>query len=65
VLLVLDQCEHLADACAVMAEALLRTCPQLRILATSRHVLGVTGEVTIAVPPMTVPADIGPAAVSR
>lgn len=57
VLLVLDQCEHLADACAVMADALLRACPGLRIVATSRHVLGVAGEVTVAVPPLTVPAD--------
>jgi predicted ATPase/DNA-binding NarL/FixJ family response regulator len=56
-LLVLDGCEHLADACAVMADALLRSCPELRIIATSRHVLGVAGEVTIAVPPMTVPAE--------
>jgi len=54
---VLDGCEHLADACAVMADALLRGCPGLRIIATSRHVLGVAGEVTIAVPPMTVPAE--------
>jgi predicted ATPase/DNA-binding NarL/FixJ family response regulator len=60
VLLVLDGCEHLADACAVMADALLRGCPELRIIATSRHVLGVAGEVTIAVPPMTVPAEGGP-----
>jgi predicted ATPase/DNA-binding NarL/FixJ family response regulator len=60
-LLVLDQCEHLADACAVMADALLRPCPALRILATSRHVLGVAGEVTVAVPPMTVPPASGPA----
>ena len=60
----LDQCEHLADACAVMADALLRGCPDLRIIATSRHVLGVTGEVTVAVPPMTVPAD-GPARGAR
>jgi non-specific serine/threonine protein kinase len=60
-LLVLDQCERLADACAVLADALLRTCPVLRIIATSRHVLGVTGEVTVAVPPMTVPAEDGPA----
>jgi predicted ATPase/DNA-binding CsgD family transcriptional regulator len=59
-LLVLDQCEHLADACAVMADGLLRACPGLRIIATSRHVLGVTGEVTVAVPPMTVPAGIDP-----
>ena len=61
VLLVLDGCEHLADACAVMADALLRACPELRIIATSRHVLGVAGEVTVAVPPMTVPAEAGPA----
>jgi predicted ATPase/DNA-binding CsgD family transcriptional regulator len=57
VLLMLDQCEHLADACAVMADALLRACPGLRIVATSRHVLGVAGEVTVVVPPMAVPAD--------
>jgi predicted ATPase/DNA-binding CsgD family transcriptional regulator len=56
-LLVLDQCEHLADACAVMADALLRGCPGLRIIATSRHVLGVAGEVIVAVPPLTVPAE--------
>ena len=61
VLLVLDGCEHLADACAVMVDALLRGCPGLRIIATSRHVLGVAGEVTIAVPPMTVPAEGSPA----
>jgi len=61
ILLVLDQCEHLADACAVMADALLRGCPELRIIATSRHVLGVAGEVTVAVPPMTVPAEGQPA----
>ena len=57
VLLVLDGCEHLADACAVMVDALLRGCPGLRLIATSRHVLGVAGEVTIAVQPMTVPAE--------
>jgi non-specific serine/threonine protein kinase len=59
VLLVLDQCEHLADACAVLADSLLRGCPGLRIMATSRHVLGVAGEVTVPVPPMTVPAIDG------
>ena len=61
VLLVLDGCEHLADACAVMTDALLRGCPGLRMLATSRHVLGVAGEVTISVPPMAVPAEGGQA----
>ena len=55
-LLVLDNCEHLLDACAVLAGALLRACPDLRILATSRQVLGVPGEVTFPVPPMSVPA---------
>jgi predicted ATPase/DNA-binding CsgD family transcriptional regulator len=54
-LLVLDNCEHLLDACAVFAGAVLRACPGVRILATSRQALGVTGEVTVAVPPLPVP----------
>ena len=62
VLLVLDQCEHLAEACAVMADALLRACPGLRIVATSRHVLRVAGEVTVVVPPMAVPTNCSSAA---
>src|SRR3712207_3060598 len=45
VLLVLDNCEHLIEACAELAAALLRSCPRLRILATSREALGITGEV--------------------
>jgi predicted ATPase len=53
-LLVLDNCEHLLDACAVLARALLRACPELRILVTSRQVLGVPGEVTFPVPPLSV-----------
>ena len=40
-LLVLDNCEHLLDACAVLASTLLRACPNLRLLATSRQALGV------------------------
>jgi predicted ATPase/DNA-binding CsgD family transcriptional regulator len=56
-LLVLDNCEHLLDACAILAGALLRSCPGLRILATSRQVLGVTGEVTVPVPPLPVPPE--------
>jgi predicted ATPase len=56
VLLVVDNCEHLRDACAVLAGALLRACAELRILATSREVLGVSGEVTFPLPPMPVPA---------
>jgi predicted ATPase/class 3 adenylate cyclase len=43
-LLILDNCEHIIDACAQLANALLRTCPGLRILTTSREALGVPGE---------------------
>ena len=43
-LLVLDNCEHLVDACARLAESLLRACPKLRILATSREALDIPGE---------------------
>jgi predicted ATPase len=45
VLLVLDNCEHLIAACATMTETLLQTCPRLKVLATSREVLGISGEV--------------------
>jgi predicted ATPase/DNA-binding CsgD family transcriptional regulator len=54
-LLILDNCEHLVDACATFAETLLRRCPQLRILATSREALGVYGETLFAVPPLSLP----------
>lgn len=49
-LLVLDNCEHLLDGCARLVDAMLRSCPELRILATSREVLGITGETTWRVP---------------
>ncbi len=55
VLLVLDNCEHLIDTCARLADALLRSCPDLRILATSREALGIAGEVGWRVPSLTVP----------
>ncbi|WNZ13576.1 response regulator [Streptomyces sp. 11x1] len=51
-LLVLDNCEHLIDACAELAGTLLSAAPELRILATSRHTLGVTGEQVFAVAPL-------------
>jgi predicted ATPase len=51
-LLVLDNCEHLIDACAHLADALLAYSPMLRILATSREPLGVTGESLFVVPPL-------------
>ncbi len=54
-LLVLDNCEHLLDACAQLAEVLLRTCPRLRILATSREPLGLVGETRWRVPSLSLP----------
>jgi predicted ATPase/DNA-binding CsgD family transcriptional regulator len=54
-LLVLDNCEHLLSACAMLAEALLRASPGLRIVATSREPLTVAGEATLPVPPLPVP----------
>jgi non-specific serine/threonine protein kinase len=56
-LLVLDNCEHLLDACAVLASTLIVACPDLHVLATSRQALGVAGEVRIVVPPMSLPAE--------
>ena len=56
-LLVLDNCEHLVAACAHLVEALLRVCPGLRILATSREALGVAGETLRRVPSLSVPPD--------
>jgi predicted ATPase/DNA-binding XRE family transcriptional regulator len=54
-LLVLDNCEHLLQACSQLTEILLRACPGLRILATSRERLGVPGEVSWRVPSLVVP----------
>ena len=51
-LLVLDNCEHLIDACAHLADALLAHGPGLRIVATSREPLGITGESLFVVPPL-------------
>lgn len=54
-LLVLDNCEHLTEACAHFATALLQECPNVRILATSRQRLGITGETVRHVPPLNTP----------
>jgi predicted ATPase/class 3 adenylate cyclase len=56
-LVVLDNCEHLLAACAELADALLRGCASLTMLATSRAPLGVPGEVTWRVPSMSLPAE--------
>ena len=53
-LLILDNCEHLIEACASLAENLLRKCHNLKILATSREALGITGEIVWAVPSLSV-----------
>ncbi|HZE20265.1 MAG TPA: protein kinase, partial [Candidatus Angelobacter sp.] len=54
-LIVLDNCEHLAAAVASLAEGLLRACPHLRILTTSREPLGLRGEMVWRVPMLSVP----------
>ena len=54
-LLVLDNCEHLVDACAELVIAVLTAAPSIHILASSREPLGVSGELTFAVPPLTTP----------
>jgi predicted ATPase len=54
-LLVLDNCEHLLPACASLVDTLLRSCPELRILATSREALRLAGERTYPVPSLSMP----------
>ncbi|GAB3205921.1 protein kinase domain-containing protein [Nocardia tengchongensis] len=54
-LLVLDNCEHLAEAVSRLADTWLRSCANLRILATSREPLDIGGEVVLRVPPLPVP----------
>ena len=56
-LLVLDNCEHVLDACAELAGALLRAAPGLRVLATSREPLGIPGEVACPVLPLDLPPE--------
>ncbi|MGH8932702.1 MAG: ATP-binding protein, partial [Egibacteraceae bacterium] len=53
VLIVLDNCEHLVEACAELAAALLRACPGVRVLATSQEALAVPGEVAWLLPPLS------------
>ena len=54
-LIVLDNCEHVIEAAAKLADVLLQRCPNLRILATSRSPLDVPGEITWRVPPLSAP----------
>jgi predicted ATPase/DNA-binding CsgD family transcriptional regulator len=55
-LLILDNCEHLVAACAQLADALVRSCPSVTFLATSRAPLGMLGETAWRVPSMSLPA---------
>ncbi len=69
-LLILDNCEHVVSACARLAETLLRSCPRLRILASSREPLAIAGETAWPVPPLSLPdhwreLSAGPDAVER
>jgi len=65
-LLVLDNCEHVIDACAALADTLLRACPNLQCLATSREPLGIPGEATFLVPSLALPdADLLPVSGGR
>jgi predicted ATPase len=54
-LLLLDNCEHVIDAVARLCDALLHRCPAVRLLTTSREVLGVSGETTWRVPSLALP----------
>ena len=63
-LLVLDNCEHLIQAAATLAESLLQSCPRLHVLATSREPLSIEGELAHRVPSLSVPAAAQEPAVS-
>jgi predicted ATPase/DNA-binding CsgD family transcriptional regulator len=54
-LLLLDNCDYVADSCAELVDALLRSCPRLRVLATSREALDSSGEAIWPVPSLTLP----------
>jgi predicted ATPase/DNA-binding SARP family transcriptional activator len=61
-LLVLDNCEHLVDACARLADRILAACPGVRIVATSREPLGIGGEFLHPVGPLATPQEDAEAA---
>ena len=56
-LVILDNCEHLVQACAELAETILRACPRVRLLTTSREALGISGETAWLVPPLSIPDE--------
>ncbi len=54
-LVIFDNCEHLVEACALLAEKLLTACPSVKLLATSREAFGIDGEVVLRVPSLPAP----------
>ncbi len=68
VLVVLDNCEHLLEACAKLTDTLLSRCPQMRVLATSREALRITGEVILRLDGLSIPdngRELSPNALRR
>ena len=59
ILLILDNCEHLIEACAGLSDHLLRSCPRLKLLASSREALGIAGEMVYHVPSLSLPSAQG------
>ncbi|MFI7058294.1 AfsR/SARP family transcriptional regulator [Streptosporangium canum] len=58
-LIVLDNCEHVVEAAAALADRVLASCPGVRVLVTSREPLGITGEMSLPVPPLGLPPGDG------
>lgn len=56
-LMILDNCEHLIEACAQLTHTLLTAAPRLKILTTSREVLGIAGETAYRVPSLPLPNE--------
>jgi predicted ATPase/DNA-binding XRE family transcriptional regulator/tetratricopeptide (TPR) repeat protein len=56
IIIVLDNCEHLVSTCAKVADTLLRHCPKLRLIATSREPLSIAGETVYRVPSLSLPS---------
>lgn len=54
-LLLLDNCEHVISACQELVDGLLKACPDVKILATSREILNIPGEINWRIPPLTTP----------
>src|SRR5450755_4477186 len=58
ILLIIDNCEHVLEVVSRLADTILRTCPDVRLLATSREALGIAGEVVHRLPSLVVPENV-------